>query len=423
MSNEKKSNYEYILVGLNWFIFGFIGLDRLLVAYLIPAIMMDVNLTYSQAGLIVSIVGFTWGGMALVGGGLSNRYGRKNMIIGGTLLFSSMSWITGLLGSFSSFMAVRGILGLGEGAYYSSAVSTICEEATPSRRGLLIGIYSSSFAVIGMILGPIYALKVSAALSWHWAFYITIIPGLLLALLARILIREPASTAALMDARKKGLSCDIVDENNDKVKWYAFLNYRNITIAAIACICCNGWLYTFTAFAMSFLNHDRGISMSTAGYVMALYGIGAAVGEILGGVVSDHIGRKAMFILSCTFCAIMTLAFAFAPANLTTLSLIIFVMGVAGFAVYCMCTGILPSESVPFALAAGSVGFVLLIGETVGAGLMPVLGGYLADTIGLQAPVILAGSIFMVPAIAGFFLKETAPRLVAKKRSNQVYPT
>ena len=418
MTTKKSDNYEYILVALNWFIFGFIGLDRLLIAYLIPAIMADVNMTFSQAGLIVSAVGFTWGAMALVGGGLSTRFGRKNTILSGTLLFSLMSWVTGLARAFPQFIFIRSILGLGEGAYYSSAVATICEEVTPSRRGLLIGIYQSSFAVVGMIIAPIYALKVTAASNWHWAFYITIIPGLILAFLHRKVFREPASTAAIMEARKNGVDQAILDENGERVKWYSFLKYRNVSICALSVIVTCGWLYTFTAFAMSFLNKSRGFEMGAAGYVMAIYGIGAALGEILGGVVSDYLGRRNTFVLTGLLTGLSTVGFAYAPANLTILSIIIFIMGLSGFALFCIATGLLPSESVPFALAAGSVGFVLVVGEIIGSGFMPVIGGILADSRGLQAPIIFSGVFYVIPVITGFFLKETAPRLVAKKNKS-----
>ena len=98
MNTERHSSgYEYTVVALNWFIFGFVALDRLLIANLFPWVLPALKMSYTQAGLVMSIVGVAWAVAAIVFGGVSDKIGRRIIIIPATFVFSLLSWMSGLV--------------------------------------------------------------------------------------------------------------------------------------------------------------------------------------------------------------------------------------------------------------------------------------------------------------------------------------
>jgi len=74
---------------------------------------------------------------------------------------------------------------------------------------------------------------------------------------------------------------------------------------------------------------------------------------------------------------------------------------------------LVPSETVPFALAGLAIGIPTGVGELVGSGILPTIGGIIADTYGLRAAMLLAAVSALVATIFALFIIETAPR---KKR-------
>src|ERR1039458_3474951 len=99
MSMTEKAwdtSYEWKAVTLLTLGFGLVGLDRWIVAPLFPAILKDLHLNYQDIGNIVAALGLAWGFFAIVGGGLSDRLGRKRVLISAIVVFSLLSGISGL---------------------------------------------------------------------------------------------------------------------------------------------------------------------------------------------------------------------------------------------------------------------------------------------------------------------------------------
>jgi MFS family permease len=126
----RRWRYEYTVVLIHWFIWGFVAMDRLVIGYLFPMIVPDLKLDFTQVGIVMSLIGITMGLMGIFGGALSDKFGRKALIVPSTIIFSLLSWGTGLARSFVQLAMVRTVLGIAEGPYYPAAVATIAEEAT-----------------------------------------------------------------------------------------------------------------------------------------------------------------------------------------------------------------------------------------------------------------------------------------------------
>jgi MFS family permease len=414
-----KSNwwtYEYTVVAVHFCIWGFVALDRNIILYLFPMIAPEFNMTYTQVGMVAMILGLTWALSALFIGGLSDVVGRKKVILPATIAFSILSWVTGFVRNFYQLIIVRAVMGVPEGAYFPTGTATVAEEATPKRRGLMLGIHQMSYGVFGMLLAPVWAVSIATALgSWRWPLYLTIIPGVILALTFWRFIREPASIRARKEAAERGEKYETVSLEGKAMTWKDAIRHRNVIIGIFGSFLLMAWLYNFLSFATLFLTEVRQIAFVNTASIMAAFGLGATISYLSLGWVSDYVGRKKIVIIFPLLCAIATFLFAYAPVGGVLLYLWPFLMGLFGVGNLFLILSVITSESVPFALAGIAIGLLVFVGEVFGS-IMPTIGGIVADHFGLTATMVISVICIALICVPSIWYKETAPRILAKRQ-------
>jgi MFS family permease len=155
MAQDKKSNYEWRIVILLALLVGIFMMNRLAIVYLFPFVIPEFKITYTQAGALTSILAITSAFAIWFFGGLSDRVGRKIILIPGTIFFSIMSWFSGLTYSFLQMFLARGLMGIGLGAILPASIATISSESTPTRRGFNFGLHQAFNILIALGIGPI----------------------------------------------------------------------------------------------------------------------------------------------------------------------------------------------------------------------------------------------------------------------------
>ena len=296
---QKRSSrwpYENNVIIITWFIWGFVGLDRFLIANLFPWVIPALKINFTEAGLIMSVIAITWAFSSAIFGNVSDRIGRRKIIIPATIAFSLLSWITGFARNLPMLLLIRGLMGVPEGAFMPTAVALVAEESTPTRRGVNIGLFMSAFGIVGMLICPIYATRVAAAWGWRWALYLTLVPGVILAALFWRFIREPAGTAERIKAREAQQKMAVA-KGSAVAGWGRLLTNRNVLICCGQAIFVMGWFFLFLTFGMMFLTRFRGFQPSEAGVILSLWGVGGAIGYIVLTWISDQIGRKLGIII------------------------------------------------------------------------------------------------------------------------------
>jgi predicted MFS family arabinose efflux permease len=396
MKNSKR--YETGLVILLFFTWGTVFLDRMSLVYLAPFIAPDLHLSHSQVGFLVSALALTWAVSTLVFGALSDRIGRRPVLIPAVFMFSILSWVSGIVRTFGELFMVRSLMGLAEGPTWSTITATVEASSAPEARGRNVGIVVSAAALVGLAVAPVLTTQVAAHYGWRAAFWLAGVPGVVLGILLWRFVREPARSAAISDA---------------KASWRDYLSvlrYRNIWLCCIASAGFMTWLYVMNAFAPLYITEVSKHSATLAGLVIGASGVGAFVWGLILPWVSDRIGRKPTLLSVAVFSALVPLTYEipFLVAHPVLMAAAGFIAN-GGQGIAALTIVLIPTESAPPQFAATAIGLCTLVGEVVGGTLAPAVAGAMAERHGLVAPLWIAAAGSIAVFLAAIFMRETAP--------------
>ena len=396
---EYSRRYERALVGILFFTWGTVFLDRMSQLYLAPYFAPVFQLDDQQIGFLASVVSISWAIGSLFFGAVSDRFGRRKILIPAVLFFSALSWISGLARSFHELLAIRALIGLAEGPCWV-AISALLEESSHlSRRGRNVGIVTSGAALVGLFGAPILTTQIASRFGWRWGFFVTGIPGLLLALLIWKYIKEPEPTAAVVAMHKRGTQIS---------HYFSILRYRNIWLTSIGAGGFISWLFLQSTFAPLLITRDMHQDPRTAGFLLGAAGLGSFFMGFILPSVSDRVGRKPTLLALAAISSLLPLALLARPlySHLWLLSAILFVTQ-GGQAIAALVVVLIPAESVPPEFTGTAIGMVNMVGELIGATVAPTLGGTLAESFGLGTTMLMSTGGMVLLLLVVPFLKET----------------
>src|SRR3989454_9891206 len=203
VSGERRFQWNVALI-----LFGvlFLGVsDTQLVAPLLPLIASDLGITPGHAGIIVTTFSLAAAAFALFVGPVSDRVGRKKVLVSGLAVFSLASFFTYHVSTFGALVILRALTGLAAGTLSTSALSFAGDYYPYEQRGRAMGILSMGYFVAFVVGVPAGALAASR-LGWHWVFACLSAGAALMFLVA--LARLPAETIQAQREQNRGRLLD-----------------------------------------------------------------------------------------------------------------------------------------------------------------------------------------------------------------------
>jgi MFS family permease len=408
--SQEAKRYENLLVVVLFLAFGFVFFDRQAVPFLFPFISEELVLTNTDLGIITGVLAVTWALSGAAVGKLSDKLGvRKPILLTAILAFSTLSALSGLVSGFLSLLLIRALMGIAEGAVLPMAQSLMIEASQPHRRGLNMGlVQTTSSGLLGGVLAPPILVGLAQVFGWRTAFYLTIIPGLLIALWIWRAVRErpPASPLLQEDGTW-------AEPAGHKPSIGEVIRMRNIWLCMLIAVCMLTWFILILTFTPTYLVTVTGFTPGTMATVMTFVGVAWVIWGVITPAISDRIGRKTtltVFSAVAVFCP-LAVVFIGSPVALSVAVLITFV-GIGCFSLF-MAT--IPGETVSHGALATALGIVMGIGEISGGAIAPVIAGIASDAWGLQAAMYIAAGGAAIAALLSLGLHETAPRVLERR--------
>jgi len=340
-----------------------------------------------------------WGIAALFMGNMSDKVGRRRVLVGALIVFSLLIGASGLAGGLLALAAVRFLMGLADGAYTPVSIAATIDASPPQRHGLNVGIQQTMLPLFGLGLAPLLVTQLLHVVGWRMIFSIFTLPGLFVAFLLWRLLPPAAASDPPAPARA-GVLAD----------WRAVVGYQNIKIAMGMMLCWLTCLITCATLLPSYLIDHLHLSPAAMGGVMSAIGLGSVVGTLIMPALSDRIGRKPVMVVGAVGATLAMIALMRTGADPTRLFGALFMVHFFNNALITLTVGPISSESAPPHLIATASGVVIAVGELLGGCCAPIIAGQVAQHIGI-------GHILWLPIIGltvGVGLTQTLKETLSK---------
>jgi len=181
---QASPNKPVILVALLLAAFA-INLDTTIVNVALPTLVGDLHASNSQLQWVVDAFNLLFAASVLAAGSLSDRFGRKRMLLLGLAVFGGASLVGGLTGTPGQLIAARAVMGVGAAMVFPSTLSLLTNAFVERReRALAIGLWGAITGV-AIALGPIVGGWLLEAYDWRSIFFamtpVALIAGALVA--------------------------------------------------------------------------------------------------------------------------------------------------------------------------------------------------------------------------------------------------
>src|SRR5215472_10683836 len=175
-----------------------INLDTTMVNVALPALVRQLHATTTQLQWVVDAYNLVFAALLLAFGSLSDRFGRKGMLLAGLLVFGAASLAGGFATSPAQLIAARAVMGLGAAMTFPATLSLIANVFTGRReRARAIGLWGA-IGGVAIALGPIVGGWLLEHYSWA-SIFIAMAPvaaaAAILAALAVPTSKDPAAAA------------------------------------------------------------------------------------------------------------------------------------------------------------------------------------------------------------------------------------
>ena len=353
--------------------------DFFLVVFCLTAIGREFHKTDAQMALSITLtLAFRPIG-AFVFGLLADRYGRRLPLMIDLVFYSVVEILTGFAPTYTSFLILRALFGIGMGGEWGVGASLAMEKVPARLRGLLSGLLQQGYA-FGNLLAALCFFFLFTRWGWRPLFFLGGLPALL-ALFVRTNVKESEVWEQRKQADWSGLGRAILSQ------WKLFL-YLTLLMTMM-----NFASHGTQDMYPTFLQRQWNYSPARRSIISAISMLGAISGGILLGYLSDRIGRRYAMIIALG-CAILAIPlWAYAPSQALLIAGAFFMQFFVQGA-----WGVIPahlSELAPASIRGFLPGFAYQCGVLLASSVVYVEAVFAEHTRYANAMALTAATVFL----------------------------
>ncbi|WP_226531030.1 MFS transporter [Microbacterium paraoxydans] len=352
---------------------------------------------------------------ALFIGTLSDRLGRKRMLLVSMGLFTLMQLGASIAPTPELFGLFRFLGGLGMGGVIPVAAALTIEFSAPNKRARNYGLMYSGYS-LGIVVSALVAIAVLPNLGWRWVIAVGAFPILLIPIIAALLPESLESLEnrgqhdrAVALARRLRIAPYLpaspeLTNPGERIPWQRILKqlfsrrYLRSTILL--------WIALFGGLLLVYgLNSWLPSIMRAAGYdlgpaltFLLVFSLAAAVGGLVLGALADRYGAKPVLVIFYTLGGVACLLMMF-PNSMFINLVFVAISGIGSISTSLVLTAYI-TDYYPASVRATAAGWALSFAR-IGAIIGPILGGWLAAmAIGVEWNFVAFALVAVLAAVA-----------------------
>ena len=370
---------KYYALGLLTVVYSFNFIDRQLLSILQEGVKADLGLSDTQLGLLT---GFSFAVFYVLAGIPIAKWAdsgdRRNIISLATFIWSLMTALSGFVQNFFHLLLARIGVGVGEAGCSPPSHSIISDIFPPNARAGALGFYATG-ANIGVLFGFLLGGWLNELYGWRVAFIVVGAPGILLAIIVRMTLKEP-----LRGLSENRTSTEAAPTFKQVIALlFSRVSFRHIALASALTAFVS---YSLATWSASLLIRNFGMETGELGAWLALIiGIGGAIGVFSGGVLADKLAKndQRWYVWVPGLASLVALPFliSFCMATDKNIALLSLILPAFVGNIYLGCMVATIHGLVGLRMRAMTSAIFFLIINIIGLGLGPSSVGFVSDLL------------------------------------------
>jgi SHS family lactate transporter-like MFS transporter len=257
--------------------------DFFLLVFVMPDVAASFGVPLSKVAFAVTLTLALRPLGALFFGLLADRFGRRPILMLDVALYSLIGFATAFAPNLTAFLAIRALFGVAMGGEWGIGAALTMETIPQNARGLVSGALQSGYPSGYLLAGAVFALFYPE-LGWRGMFMVGLLPALLI-----LYIRAKVPESPAVKRERPTFKFDP----------RSFAGYLRLALYAIALMTAfNFFSHGTQDLYPSFLEKQRHFDHAMAGAIAVIYNVGAILGGLAFGSISQALGRRKAIALA-----------------------------------------------------------------------------------------------------------------------------
>ncbi|WP_408008355.1 MFS transporter [Pseudalkalibacillus sp. A8] len=267
-----------------------VGFDLIVTVPMLPAISESLNINMEISGILFTSYALAYAVFGLIAGSISDRIGKRKILLVGIVILSIATFVTGLSNSLFMLIGFRILAGFGAALIQPTVYSIVGEVIEYEQRGKVMGSVTAAL-ILPTVIGIPIAGFITDIFNWRVPFFTIGVIGILMFIVAWTVIPQFKSTSSssIVKMIRKALS------------------NRTVTLTLLISFMYYGGLEAIFSIIGIYYNQYFDLSPSFIGSILLVAGIASVLGSIVSGKVMDKPHNKKSLLLAVSIISLFSI--------------------------------------------------------------------------------------------------------------------